>query len=54
MLTTSNLSVIPQITTLVLLSIVTEPGATMSLVVTELGKEEMQIYMISEEEIRLW
>ena len=26
----------------------------MSLVVTELGKEEMQIYMISEEEIRLW
>ena len=43
MLTTSNLSVIPHIATLVSLSVVTEPGTTLSLVATELEEEEMHI-----------
>ena len=43
MLTTGNLSAIPQIATLVMLSVVTELGMTLSPIVTELGKEEMNI-----------
>jgi hypothetical protein len=43
MLTTGNLSVIPQIAKLVLFPVVTEPGMTLSPVVTEFGKEEMHI-----------
>ena len=43
MLTTGNLSAIPQIATLVLLPVVTEPGMTLSSVVTELEKEEMHM-----------
>ena len=43
MLTTGNLSVIPQIATLVSLPIVIELGMALLLVITELGKEEMHI-----------
>ena len=43
MLTTGNLSAIPQIATLVPLLVVSEPGTTLSLVLTELQKEEMHI-----------
>ena len=43
MLTTGMLSAIPQIATLVSLTVVTEPGKIVSPVVTELKKEEMHM-----------
>ena len=43
MLTTGNLSAISQIVTLVPLLVVTEPGMTLSPVVTELEKEKMHM-----------